>query len=115
MAVLRELVEGVVEHRDRIDELIETHAHGWTLDRMPAVDRALLRLGAWEILFNDDVPDAVAVDEAVERPPCCPPTIRRVRQRAARSRLAREGRLSVDSTLAASTASEIATASGPRR
>ncbi|WP_029287330.1 transcription antitermination factor NusB [Cellulomonas sp. HZM] len=61
-----ELVEGVVAHAERIDELLATHAQGWTIDRMPAVDRALLRLGTWEILFNDDVPDAVAVDEAVE-------------------------------------------------
>ena len=61
-----ELVEGVQAHRARIDEVIATHSHGWTIERMPAVDRELLRLGAWEILFNDDVPDAVAVDEAVE-------------------------------------------------
>lgn len=61
-----ELVEGVLAQRERIDELISTYSHGWTLERMPAVDRAVLRLGAWEILFNDDVPDAVAVDEAVE-------------------------------------------------
>ena len=61
-----ELVEGVTAERVRIDELISTHAHGWTIERMPAVDRALLRLGSWEILDNDDVPDAVAVDEAVE-------------------------------------------------
>lgn len=61
-----ELVEGVTAERVRIDELISTHAHGWTIERMPAVDRALLRLGSWEILYNDDVPDAVAVDEAVE-------------------------------------------------
>ncbi len=61
-----DLVEGVLARRDRIDELIETYSHGWTLDRMPAVDRALLRLGAWEILFNPDVPDAVAINEAVE-------------------------------------------------
>lgn len=61
-----ELVEGVAAHRRRIDELISTHAHGWTIERMPAVDRALVRLGIWEVLFNDDVPDAVAVDEAVE-------------------------------------------------
>jgi len=60
-----ELVEGVIAHRERIDELLATHAHGWTVERMPAVDRALLRLGTWEILYNDDVPDAVAVDEAV--------------------------------------------------
>ena len=61
-----DLVEGVLDQLERIDELIETYAHGWSLDRMPAVDRAILRLGTWEILFNDDVPDAVAVDEAVE-------------------------------------------------
>lgn len=61
-----ELVEGVCAQRDRIDEVLATHSHGWTLDRMPAVDRVLLRLGTWEILFNEDVPDAVAVDEAVE-------------------------------------------------
>ena len=60
------LVEGVVARQARIDELLSTYAHGWTLDRMPAVDRALLRLGAWELLYNDDVPDAVAIDEAVE-------------------------------------------------
>ena len=61
-----EIVEGVVDHLDRIDELLSTHSHGWTIERMPAVDRILLRLGTWEVLFNDDVPDAVAVDEAVE-------------------------------------------------
>ncbi|HET8617301.1 MAG TPA: transcription antitermination factor NusB [Actinomycetales bacterium] len=60
------LVEGVLARRERIDELLSTYAQGWTLDRMPAVDRAVLRLGAWEILYSDDVPDAVAVDEAVE-------------------------------------------------
>jgi N utilization substance protein B len=59
-------VEGVVAHRERIDELLSTYAQGWTLARMPAVDRAVLRLGAWELLFNDEVPDAVAIDEAVE-------------------------------------------------
>lgn len=61
-----ELVEGVVERRAEIDELLSTYARGWALERMPAVDRAALRLGAWELLWNDDVPDAVAVDEAVE-------------------------------------------------
>jgi transcription antitermination protein NusB len=60
------LVEGVNENAERIDELLATYAHGWTLDRMPAVDRAVLRLGTWELMFNDDVPDAVAIDEAVE-------------------------------------------------
>lgn len=61
-----DLVEGVLAHRERIDELLETYSHGWTLTRMPAVDRALLRLATWEILYNDDVPDAVAIDEAVD-------------------------------------------------
>jgi N utilization substance protein B len=61
-----ELVEGSVLERERIDELLSTYAHGWTLDRMPAVDRSLLRLATWELLFNDDVPDAVAIDEAVD-------------------------------------------------
>ena len=61
-----EIVEGVVAEQDAIDELLATHSHGWTLDRMPAVDRGLLRIGTWEILYNHDVPDAVAVDEAVE-------------------------------------------------
>ncbi|MEJ2579331.1 MAG: transcription antitermination factor NusB [Kineosporiaceae bacterium] len=61
-----QVVEGVLEYRDRIDELISTYSQGWTLDRMPAVDRTLLRLGTWELLFNPDVPDAVAIDEAVE-------------------------------------------------
>jgi len=60
------LVEGVSAHRERIDEVLSTYSQGWTLDRMPAVDRALLRVGAYEILFCDDVPDAVAVNEAVD-------------------------------------------------
>ncbi len=60
------LVEGVAEHRDRIDELITEHAEGWTLARMPAVDRAVLRLGLYELLWADDVDAAVAIDEAVE-------------------------------------------------
>ncbi|QCB93632.1 transcription antitermination factor NusB [Cellulomonas shaoxiangyii] len=60
-----DIVEGVLAHAERIDEVLATHSHGWTIARMPAVDRALLRIGTWEILWNDDVPDAVAVDEAV--------------------------------------------------
>jgi N utilization substance protein B len=62
----REIVDGVVDHGEEIDELIQTHSRGWTLERMPAVDRALLRIGVWEILYNDAVPDAVAISEAVE-------------------------------------------------
>ena len=59
------IVQGVVERQERIDELISTYAQGWSMDRMPAVDRSLLRLGAWEVLYSDEVPDAVAVDEAI--------------------------------------------------
>jgi N utilization substance protein B len=59
-------VVGITENGDEIDELIETYAQGWTLARMPAVDRALIRIGLWEILFNDEVPDSVAIAEAVE-------------------------------------------------
>lgn len=62
----RDIVIGITEHGDEIDELIETYAQGWTLARMPAIDRALLRIGLWEILFNDEVPDSVAIAEAVE-------------------------------------------------
>jgi N utilization substance protein B len=59
------LIEGVQAQRERIDELIATYAVGWTIDRMPAVDRNLLRLGAYELLWVDDVPDGVAISEAV--------------------------------------------------
>jgi N utilization substance protein B len=61
-----DIVEGVSAHRDRIDELLETYSQGWTIDRMPAVDRELLRIGAWEIIYNADVPQAVAIDEAAD-------------------------------------------------
>ena len=61
-----ELVEGVQEHRPRIDEILSQYAEGWTVDRMPDVDRAVLRLGVYELLWPEDVPDAVAIDEAVE-------------------------------------------------
>ena len=59
------LVEGVVQHQERIDELLSTYAEQWTLDRMPPVDLAALRIGAYELLWCDDVPDPVAVSEAV--------------------------------------------------
>jgi len=62
----RTIVTGVTEHGDEIDELIESYAQGWTIPRMPAIDRALLRIGIWEILYNEDVPDSVAIAEAVE-------------------------------------------------
>jgi N utilization substance protein B len=65
-AYAAELVEGVAAHRVRIDEIVASYAEGWTLDRMPAVDRAVLRLGVYELLWRDEVPDAVAIDEAVE-------------------------------------------------
>jgi transcription antitermination protein NusB len=61
-----QLVEGVSEHRQAIDELLADYAEGWTLDRMPGVDRAVLRVGLYELLWSADVPDAVAIDEAVE-------------------------------------------------
>ncbi len=60
-----ELVRGVAEHQERIDELLTTYAEGWTLDRMPSVDRNVLRLGVFELLYAADVPDAVALSEAV--------------------------------------------------
>ena len=59
------LVRGVIEHQTRIDHLLASYAQGWTLDRMPAVDRNVLRLGVYEVLYVDDVPDAVAVSEAL--------------------------------------------------
>ena len=60
-----ELVEGVVTHQERIDELLATYAEEWTLERMPPVDLAALRIGAYELLWCEDVPDGVAVSEAV--------------------------------------------------
>jgi N utilization substance protein B len=62
----RQIVEGIAEHGDEIDELIETYAQGWTINRMPVTDRAIVRIGIWEILFNDEIPDGVAISEAVE-------------------------------------------------
>jgi N utilization substance protein B len=56
----------VQAHRERIDELLGSYAEGWTLDRMPAVDRNILRIGAYELLWADDVPDGVAISEAVQ-------------------------------------------------
>jgi N utilization substance protein B len=61
-----DIVEGVLERQEQIDEFLSTYSQGWTLDRMPAVDLMLLRIGCWELLYNDDVPDGVAVSEAVE-------------------------------------------------
>ncbi|GAA5201948.1 transcription antitermination factor NusB [Rugosimonospora acidiphila] len=60
------LVEGVAEHLSRIDELVASYAEGWTLERMPAVDRNLARVAVFELLYRDDIDDAVAISEAVE-------------------------------------------------
>ncbi len=60
------LVEGVAEHDPKIEQLIDTHASGWSIDRLPDVDRAILRMAVFELLWADDVPDAVVIDEAVE-------------------------------------------------
>jgi N utilization substance protein B len=65
-AYARELVEGVESNLTAIDAAIVEYAQGWTLERMPALDRAIARLATWEILFNDEVPDGVAIAEAVE-------------------------------------------------
>jgi N utilization substance protein B len=59
------LVEGVDEHAAEIDRLIDTHATGWSLERLPDVDRAILRMAVFELLWEDDVPDPVVIDEAV--------------------------------------------------
>jgi N utilization substance protein B len=59
------LISGVDEHKRKIDELITTYAQGWDMDRLPAVDRNILRLGIFEILWQEDVPDSVAIDEAL--------------------------------------------------
>lgn len=64
-AYTAELVRGVVERRDRIDEVLRQFSQAWTLERMPAVDRNVLRIGVYELLFCDDVPDPVAVSEAM--------------------------------------------------
>ena len=60
-----DLVRGVTVHTARIDELISQYAEGWTMDRMPAVDRNVMRIGVYELLWADDVPDGVAISEAV--------------------------------------------------
>jgi transcription antitermination protein NusB len=60
------LVRGVVTHQNRIDELIAEHAEGWTMDRMPVVDKNVLRIGVYELFWADDVPDGVVISEAVE-------------------------------------------------
>lgn len=61
----RELITGVSEHRRKIDELIATYAQGWDMDRLPAVDRNIMRLALFEILWSEGLADAVAIDEAL--------------------------------------------------
>lgn len=60
------IVRGVVDHQRRIDDLLSEHSRGWTLDRMPAVDRAILRIAVYELLYSLEVPPAVVVNEAVD-------------------------------------------------
>lgn len=62
----REIVQGVIDHASEIDGLIARHSTAWPLDRMPAVDRGVLRIAVWETRYNPDVPVGVAIDEAVE-------------------------------------------------
>ena len=59
------LIAGVTENRRKIDELIATYAQGWDMDRLPAVDRNIMRLGIYEIVWADDVADGIAIDEAL--------------------------------------------------
>jgi len=61
-----ELIEGLDANRERVDEILTGYAEGWTIERMPGVDRAVLRLGVYELLWRPDVPEAVVIDEAVE-------------------------------------------------
>lgn len=62
----RDIVDGIIENQADIDEQIETYAQAWTLERMPVVDRAIIRIGVWELLFNEEIPTGVAINEAVE-------------------------------------------------
>lgn len=59
------LARAIDERRGRIDELLDAYAIGWTLERMPVVDRNILRMGAYELLWDDGIPDGVAIAEAV--------------------------------------------------
>ena len=60
-----QLVQGVVGKWTAINELLATYSQGWSIERMPAVDRAILRIGAWEVVYSEAVPDGVAISEAV--------------------------------------------------
>ena len=64
-AYSEEIIRGVRDHDEEIREFVETYARDWSFERMPAVDRAVLRIRTWELLYNDEVPDAVAISEAV--------------------------------------------------
>ncbi|MDO5671937.1 MAG: transcription antitermination factor NusB [Actinomycetaceae bacterium] len=64
-AYARTIVEGIAIHLDRIDSALANYSQGWDLDRMPGVDLAVLRIGVWEILYNDEVDAPIAIDEAV--------------------------------------------------
>jgi len=61
----KELISGIADNRRKIDELISTYAQGWDMDRLPAVDRNILRLGIYEILWCKDLDDSIAIDEAL--------------------------------------------------
>jgi N utilization substance protein B len=65
-AYAQQIAQGVEEHLTEIDELIQTYAQGWTVGRMPAIDRAIVRIGIWELAYNPEVPAGVAIAEAVE-------------------------------------------------
>ena len=62
----RELVDGTLAHQDQLDALIERHAQNWTLDRIAPLERSIMRVSLYEMLHRTDVPDEVAIDEAVE-------------------------------------------------
>lgn len=62
----RSIVDGIIEHNGDIDDLLDTYSNAWPLDRMPAVDRAILRVAVWEICYNTEIPAPVAIDEAIE-------------------------------------------------
>jgi transcription antitermination protein NusB len=66
MPYAESLVHGVAAHQERIDELIASYAEGWTIDRMPVVDRNLARIAVYELLYVDEIDDPVAISEAVE-------------------------------------------------
>ena len=61
----KELISGIADHRRKIDELIATYAQGWDMDRLPAVDRNILRLAIFELLWGKDLADSIIIDEAL--------------------------------------------------